>query len=196
MITLQQLNKISPAIVGTRGQLIADGINEVFPLYDMMQPKILQATIPNLLHESGEFTRFEENLNYSIKGLLGTFSRKRISLSQCNQYGRIDGKRAANKEAIANIVYGGEFGKKNLGNVSPTDGWQLRGSGALQQTGVWVIGGFTAYHNKRFSTKYTMYEMAQMLRNQANIKLSLHAACWFIKEFKKKIPQALSGNFK
>lgn len=195
-ITLQQLNKISPAMVGVRGQLIVDAINEITPLYQMDDKETLQFTIPQLLHESAEFTRFEENLNYSIKGLLGTFSRKRISTIQCNAYGRIDGKRKANKEAIANTVYGGSYGFVNLGNKLADDGWALRGSGGLQATGEFVIGGFTKHYNKMAGTTHTTRQMAEMLRNNANIKLSIHSACWFISIFKKLLPKVKAGNFR
>jgi predicted chitinase len=37
--------------------------------------------------------------------------------------------------AIANIIYGGEWGRKNLGNTQPGDGWRFRGGGLPQITG-------------------------------------------------------------
>jgi putative chitinase len=36
---------------------------------------------------------------------------------------------------IANILYGGEFGRKQLGNTEPGDGWAMRGYGPKQLTG-------------------------------------------------------------
>jgi len=36
---------------------------------------------------------------------------------------------------LANILYGGEWGRKNLGNIKPTDGWSCRGFGPKQITG-------------------------------------------------------------
>ena len=84
--------------------------------------------------ESAGFRRTIESLNYSVEGLARTFSRRRISLEDCRRYGRTQG-RPANQEAIANIVYGGEWGKKHLGNIMPGDGWKFRGHGLIQTTG-------------------------------------------------------------
>lgn len=86
-------------------------------------------------HETGaKMTPVSENLNYSVDGLMKTFSRARISKADCEKYGRKTGQ-AANQQAIANSVYGGEWGKKNLGNTQAGDGWKFRGRGYVQITG-------------------------------------------------------------
>lgn len=194
-LTLVQLNKISPAIVGVRGQLIVDAINKVFPIYGMLDAKILQSVIPNMLHESREFSTFEENMNYSVQGLLKTFSRNRISKTQAEAYGRIDGVRAANKQAIANTVYGGSWGSYHLGNTLPNDGWELRGSGAFQGTGRKVLTMFTAHNNRRTGVQKNVYATAAMLRDKAQLDLNMHFVCWFVKEFKGILYLAEAGRF-
>lgn len=184
-LTLAQLNKISPAVVGVRGQLIANAINKVFPMYGMLDRKTLQCLIPNMLHESKEFSTFEENMNYSVDALLTSFSRHRISENQAKAYGRIDGIRWANKQAIANTIYGGSWGSYNLGNVSVTDGWDFRGSGILQATGRKVFTMFTIYINRKLNINRNIYQTALALRDKAELELNMHFVCWFIKEFKK-----------
>ena len=84
-------------------------------------------------HESG-FRPIAESLNYTAQGLGRTFSRARISLADCQAHGRGSGRRA-NQEAIANCVYGGDWGRRNLGNTEPGDGWRFRGRGLIQLTG-------------------------------------------------------------
>lgn len=91
------------------------------------------AFIAQMAHESYLRPR-SENLNYSVDGLLKTFSRARISAADARRFGRAAG-RPANQEAIANAVYGGQWGRENLGNVQPGDGWKFRGAGPLQVTG-------------------------------------------------------------
>ena len=88
--------------------------------------------------ETGRFSTLVESLNYSEAGLLSTFSRSRISAADCARLGRKAGESPltpARQEAIANIVYGGAFGREQLGNTQPGDGWRFRGRGAKQTTG-------------------------------------------------------------
>ena len=79
-------------------------------------------------HETGEFTRSRESMNYTPEALLATFPR-RITRDQAYRLGRHNGN-PAQQEAIANIVYGGR-----LGNTLPGDGWAFRGGGDIQLTG-------------------------------------------------------------
>jgi putative chitinase len=196
LLTDKQLNYICPALKGAYLTKIVNVINKVAPLYKMDNYDILEELIPNLLVECMEFTKFGESLNYSINGLLNTFSRSRISLADCNKYGRIDGKRAADQVAIGNIIYGGDFGRKNLGNTLPTDGYLLRGSGEIQLTGYSNIKAFADYYNKRFGTNYTVYQMADMLRDKFNLEMGMHSAFWFFSIAKGLIPLAINDQFK
>jgi len=88
--------------------------------------------------ETGGFSKMVESLNYSVEGLRKTFSKARISDADCQRLGRKPGApplSPAVQEQIANIVYGGDFGLKQLGNNQPGDGWRFRGRGAKQTTG-------------------------------------------------------------
>lgn len=85
-------------------------------------------------HESQGLTRLVESLNYSTKALLTTFGRHRISEGDAYRYGRND-LHAADQEMLANLLYGGDWGAKNLGNTEPDDGWKFRGQGPKQITG-------------------------------------------------------------
>lgn len=79
-----------------------------------------------------------ESLNYSIDGLLSTFGRHRISEADARRLGRKPGEKSvplARQKEIANTIYGGEWGRKNLGNTEPNDGWDFRGGGYPQATG-------------------------------------------------------------
>ena len=87
-----------------------------------------------LLHESGMLERLEENLNYSTTALLAKFGRHRITEADARKYGRTDTQRA-NQPAIANCLYCGAWGAKNLGNTETGDGWKYRGRGLMQITG-------------------------------------------------------------
>ncbi len=72
-----------------------------------------------------------ENMNYSAKRIAQIFGAHR-------RQGYTPQQLARKPELLANTVYGGEWGKKNLGNTQPGDGWRFRG---------WGIGQWTGRHN-------------------------------------------------
>jgi putative chitinase len=76
-------------------------------------------------HESADFKLVKENLNYSAKGLLGTFKKYFASEAIALRYER-------NPEKIANLVYGNRMGN---GNELSGDGFKFRGRGFIQLTG-------------------------------------------------------------
>jgi putative chitinase len=132
-------------------------------------------------NETGGFVRFRENLNYTPEGLLKTF-KGRITTAQANQYGRT-GTHKANQEAIANIVYGGSWGKINLGNTQKGDGWKYRGRGLLQLTG---RANYEAYKS------YSGIDVVANPELVATLRIGLDVAGWFWN--KKGINQAADKN--
>ena len=94
----------------------------------------LSSFLANINVETASLTRLEEGLNYSTEALIEKFGRHRISIADANKYGRKAGQKA-NQEMIANILYGGAWGAKNLGNTQPGDGWKFKGYGPKQLTG-------------------------------------------------------------
>lgn len=76
-------------------------------------------------HESGGFTRFTEGLNYSAKGLRGTFPKYFADDVTASAYER-------KPEKIANKAYANRMGN---GPESSGDGWKYRGIGLIQLTG-------------------------------------------------------------
>ena len=85
-------------------------------------------------HESAEFTRFSENLNYSAEALLKIFSKYFPNLVQAEEYAR-------RPESIANRVYANRMGN---GDEASGDGWRYRGRGAIQLTGKWNYREFAS----------------------------------------------------
>ncbi|WP_312414105.1 hypothetical protein [Shinella sp.] len=135
MITANDLR----AIAGTTKRVqmhddLAAAFNKYAASYGVSNQKRIAEFLANVSHETGGFTKLAENLNYSVDGLLKTFGRHRISIADANRLGR-SGKRAADQKAIANKIYGGDWGRTNLGNTQPNDGWDYRGSGPGQVTG-------------------------------------------------------------
>jgi putative chitinase len=76
-------------------------------------------------HESGGFKVFQENLNYSDKGLNGIFKKYFPTIASTSGYAR-------KPEKIANKVYANRMGN---GPETSGDGWKFRGRGPIQLTG-------------------------------------------------------------
>lgn len=102
--------------------------------YSIEKPQRAAMFLANVGHESGGLQTVFENLNYRSSALIDGFGRHRISIDDANKYGR-NGAQSANQVEIANRLYGGEFGRVNLGNTAPGDGWKFRGHGLIQNTG-------------------------------------------------------------
>jgi putative chitinase len=139
--------------------------------------------VREILHESGMLERLEENLNYSVEALLAKFGRHRISEADARRYGRIAGVQRANPEAIANAIYGGVWGAKNLGNTEPGSGWRNRGAGLLQITGAANMRAVQA------ATGVPVYDHPELLRTPSPECLKVCIAWW-----EKNVPDDVMGN--
>jgi len=188
MITGAILKQLAPSLPQVKANQYADDLDNICPQYGINTPDIFHEFIANLIHECQEFTRFEEGLNYQAVALTKVFGRHRISIDDCYRYGRTT-KQKANQVMIANTIYGGSWGKTNLGNTQQNDGYNFRGAGPIQMTGRGLVTKFTAYYNKKFSTSFTPEQMANQLRT--NIVIGIHGACWFFAVEKKLIDEAI-----
>lgn len=113
-------------------------------------------------HESGGFRLTQENLNYSAKGLMGTFKKYFPTQALADAYAR-------QPQKIANKVYGGRMGN---GLEATGEGFKFRGRGYIQLTG---------------KQNYTAFDLAvedDILANPdlVSSKHALSSAAWFWKK--------------
>jgi putative chitinase len=135
IVTLDQLRSATGA-TPANAQKYLDPLNTAMQLYGINTKERVAGFLSQIGHESGALSRVVENLNYRVDALLSLFSRQRISEDDARAYGRNDAiKQPADQESLANILYGGVWGAKNLGNTEYGDGWQYRGRGLKQLTG-------------------------------------------------------------
>jgi putative chitinase len=126
-----------PAPVATIGGLklqnlkghVPDAVIAMIPdtaaKFEINTPLRLAHFLAQCGHESGGFRLTKENLNYSAKGLNGTFKKYFPTLESAQPYER-------KPEKIANKVYGGRMGN---GPESSGDGAKFCGRGYIQLTG-------------------------------------------------------------
>ena len=166
MITLEQFSAMIPKNKDPESWF--DAAVPLFEEYEINTPNRIAGFMAQCAHESLDFTRLEENLNYSEKALNSVFGR---------YFG--EGKRdaaeyARKPEKIANYVYQDEFRSKRgaMGNVHDGDGWRFRGRGIKQLTG---RNNYTAFGK---SVGMSAEEAAEYV---ATPKGAIESACWFWK---------------
>jgi len=124
--------------------------------FNITNPLRLAHFLAQCGHESGGFKAVSENLNYSAKGLVGTFP-KYFNTTTAAQYER-------KPEMIASRVYGGRMGN---GDESTKEGFKFRGRGYIQLTGksnytnfAKFIGEDTIANPDLVATKYPLASAA------------------------------------
>lgn len=117
-----QLKKILPN--NRDPKTLLEALNRILPKYDINTVERVSMFLGQCAHESWEFMRLTENLNYTADGLLRVFP------SLFNK--KTAGAYAHKPAAIANRVYANKLGN---GPEASGDGWNYRGHGFLQVTG-------------------------------------------------------------
>ena len=102
-----------------------EGLCNQLPQFAIVTPARVAGFISQCQHESADFTALSENLNYSAKGLAGTFRKYFPSEAEATPYAR-------KPEKIANRVYANRMGN---GVEASGDGFKFRGRGLVQLTG-------------------------------------------------------------
>lgn len=126
MITIELLTAMCPKTKRSILEGYLEPLNTVAEYYDMFEnPKRVAGFLAQVAHESGGFTAVKENLNYSAKGLMGTFKKYFPTEDLAKQYER-------KPEKIANRVYANRM---NNGDEASGDGYRFCGRGLIQLTG-------------------------------------------------------------
>lgn len=116
-------------------QQVLDQLPQVMDSFNINTPLRLAHFLGQVSHESQNFTKTEENLNYSATQLFKTFPTHFKSNLDAFPF-------ANHPEAIANHVYCNRMGNST---ESSGDGWKYRGRGYLQTTGKYeyiILGKF------------------------------------------------------
>ena len=134
----------------------------ILPEYDIDTPHRVAAFMAQCGHESGGFTTLQENLNYSAKGLVGTFKKYFPTEAVAKQYER-------RPEMIANRVYANRMGN---GDEASGEGWYFRGRGIVQITGK---NNYTKCSQSLFESNVLVENPDLLLESE----YAIHSACWF-----------------
>lgn len=138
---------------------------DILPIYNINTPLRLAHFFAQCCHESADFTKLEESLNYSVEALK---QDQKFANGLAEKYGRTATQKA-HQEAIGNIKYANRM---NNGDVASGDGFKYRGRGIIQLTG---------------KANYTIcskdLSIPEILANpdcvSSNKEIALKTACWF-----------------
>ena len=126
MVTLDLLTHMCPHTKSNILEGYLEPLNTVAEYYEMnVNLARLAGFLAQVAHESGGFNATVENLNYSAKGLMGTFKKYFPTEDIALQYER-------QPEKIANRVYANRM---HNGDEASGDGFTFRGRGLIQLTG-------------------------------------------------------------
>src|ERR1051326_5350736 len=114
VITTIQLTSFLPTLQDAPRWTTA--LNAAMDRFEINTPARAAAFLAQTAHESGEFRRLVENLNYSAAGLCKTWPNRFATADFAKTYER-------NPELLANYVYAKRLGN---GDVASGDGWRFR----------------------------------------------------------------------
>jgi putative chitinase len=178
MITGQQFAQLFPRAQDPESW--AKAMNDVFPTYEINTPQRVAAFLAQCGHESGGWTIFEENLNYSAQGLNSIFKKYFPTIDSAQPYAR-------QPEKIANRIYSNRMGN---GDESSGDGYKYRGRGPIQLTG---RANYTKFAQEMFDDWQNVIDNPDWVT--ADRDFALMSAIWFWNANKLNV-QADSGDIK
>lgn len=137
MITLDQFAESIPCLhsVARTWHPIFEKVMDRWEINSMAR---VAGFLAQMSHESQKFTRFTENLNYSVTGLANTWPDRfavepKAKIKAPNSLAQAIGRNSAHacdQQKLAGIVYGGRYGNR----PGTDDGWKYRGRGPKQIT--------------------------------------------------------------
>ncbi|MBV2134321.1 hypothetical protein KRX52_16195 [Pseudomonas sp. MAP12] len=139
---------------------IANEINNHIYFYKLDTPLRRAHFFAQILQETGQRLRTEEDLTYRVSGLTAKFKYFRDNPDKAEEHGFVilhgaikgNGQpmNQTDFEAIANGAYGGRRELGN-GNYASGDGWKYRGRGLKQLTGRANYTSFDSWHRENLS---------------------------------------------
>ncbi len=123
-ITAAQLSAAAPRC--PKPETWADALNEGMLTYGITADvDYVVEFLAQCAHETAQFTRLEESLNYTAERLMEVWPARFPALTVAAPYAR-------NPHKLADFVYAGRMGN---GDVASGDGWNYRGRGVPMITG-------------------------------------------------------------
>lgn len=86
MLTLSQIKYLCPN--NKSPEALLDALNKILPKYSIDTPERVSSFLSQTSHESAQYTKLIENLNYSQQGLMKTWPKRFSTLAIATPYHR------------------------------------------------------------------------------------------------------------
>ena len=128
------ISQLADAVPRANAHAWLDPLNQAAAEFGIDSPENFAAFLGQCGHESADFTRLTENLNYSAQGLANTWPGRYSDTSRSGQLvpNALALRLHRQPEAIANNCYANRMGN---GSEASGDGWRFIGRGIIQITG-------------------------------------------------------------
>ena len=166
MLTEAQLKQLLPGNPYIKHWLRA--LEQLLPDYDIATPQRMAAFIAQCAHESGNFMRLKENLNYKPATLRKLFAKYFPTDEFAEKYCAMPRK----QEAIANRIYANRMGN---GDESSGDGYRFCGRGLIQLTG---RSNYQAFADS-IEVDHRPLTIDEVPEYLATFEGAAQSACWF-----------------
>ena len=137
-----------------------DSLIKILPDYEIDTVKRIASFLAQTAHESQDYTRLIENLNYSAKRLMEVWPKRFPNTKIADMYAR-------NPEKLGNFTYANRMGN---GPPETGDGYRYRGRGLIQ------ITGKSNYKSFGESIGISPEEATEYMETFDG---AVHSACWF-----------------
>jgi putative chitinase len=141
LITGAQLKLIVPNMTQQRADAIADRISFIAPGYGIKTHDVLREVLANICHESGGFRIMQEGMNYKAARIVEVWPSRFVLGKDPTGKKKNANDYAGNPKKLANEVYNGRMGNR----IGTDDGYNNRGSGFLQTTGLEAATAYAAW---------------------------------------------------
>lgn len=137
--------------------------DQLLPQYDITTPERIAAFLSQCAVETGGWTKFEENLNYSADRMMQVWPRIFTPdlAAKCHR----------NPEMVANYAYANRMGN---GGPGSGDGWKYRGRGPIHLTGK---NNYESFAIQTFADPSVIMDDPDVVAHDKQI--ALQSALWF-----------------
>ena len=166
LLSVEVLHQIMPDLPRAKTAEYAPLLAKWCEEFEINTPRRLGMFLATLAEESGQLTKWRENLYYSPERLMKVWPSRFRTRTVAQQFAR-------KPEVLANYIYGTIKGKELGNTTSPNDGWLYRGGGPGQATGRKMYQALTDALGQRLNVDLVAHP-----ERIEEAEIGIAATCW------------------